>query len=403
MPPDAEPQDPHWRSNLVIVGLGSFTTIIAMTVLLPFLPIYIEELGMTDRADIAQWSGIAYGATFFAAAFVAPLWGRLADRYGRKLMLVRASLGMTIAMSLIGMADSVWQLVALRLFAGLAGGYSSGATILVATQTPKSRTGWALGVMSSSIMAGNLVGPLIGGVLPPLIGIRGTFWIAGGVIFFTFLATTFLLRETRRPVQARREAARLGWSDLPDRRPVIAMLATGTLLMIANMSIEPIITIYVAELVEPGRVTLVSGLAMSAAALGSIVSASRMGRLGDRIGHVRVIVGALAVSAVLLVPQAYVTTGWELVGLRFCMGVALGGLLPCVTSVIRHAVPEGMVGRFLGLATSSQYAGQVLGPLIGGFVGGHVGMRAVFLGTSVLMAVGAGFAWGSSRKQALLF
>ena len=105
----------------------------------------------------------------------------------------------------------------------------------------------------------------------------------------------------------------------------------------------------------------------------------------------------------LLVPQAYVTTGWELVGLRFCMGVALGGLLPCVTSVIRHAVPEGMVGRFLGLATSSQYAGQVLGPLIGGFVGGHVGMRAVFLGTSVLMAVGAGFAWGSSRKQALLF
>ncbi len=398
MPPDEEPQDRHWRRNFVIVGLGSFTTIVAMTVLLPFLPLYVAELGMHDRADIAQWSGIAYGATFFAAALVAPLWGRLADRYGRKLMLVRASLGMAVAMSLIGMVDSVWQLVAVRLFAGLAGGYASGSTILVATQTPKSRTGWALGVISSGIMAGNLVGPLAGGVLPPLIGIRGTFWIAGGFIFLTFLATTFLLREDRKPVQVRRAASRQGWSAIPDKRPVIAMLATGALLMIANMSIEPIITLFVAQLVETDRVTLVSGLAMSAAALGSIVSASGMGRLGDRIGHLRVIVAALAVAAVLLIPQAYVTTGWQLVALRFCMGVALGGLLPCVTSVIRHAVPEGSVGRTLGFATSSQYAGQVLGPLVGGFVGGHIGMRAVFLGTSVLMAGGAAMAWFSRRR-----
>ncbi len=396
--PDDEPQDPHWRRNLVIVLLGSFTTIVAMTVLLPFLPLYVEELGVTDRAAIAQWSGIAYGATFFAAALVAPLWGRLADRYGRKLMLVRASLGMAVAMSLIGMVDSVWQLVAVRLFAGLAGGYASGSTILVATQAPKSRTGWALGVVSSGIMAGNLVGPLAGGVLPPLIGIRGTFWIAGGVIFLTFLATTFLLREDRKPVQVRRAASRQGWSSIPDKRPVIAMLATGALLMIANMSIEPIITLFVAQLVEASQVTLFSGLAMSAAALGSILSASRMGRLGDRIGHLRVIVAALAVAAVLLIPQAYVTTGWQLVALRFCMGLALGGLLPCVTSVIRNAVPEGSVGRTLGFATSSQYAGQVLGPLIGGFVGGHVGMRAVFLGTSVLMAGGAAMAWFSRRK-----
>ena len=119
-----------------------------------------------------QWSGVAYGATFFSAALVAPLWGRLADRYGRKLMLIRASLGMAVAMSLIGMAQNVWQLVGLRLLAGLLGGYASGSTVLVATQTPKERSGWALGTLSSAIMAGNLVGPLIGGVLPPLIGIR---------------------------------------------------------------------------------------------------------------------------------------------------------------------------------------------------------------------------------------
>ena len=395
---DEGPEDRYWRRNLLICLLGSLTTIIAMTLLLPFLPLYVEELGVADPAGIAQWSGVAYGATFFAAALVAPLWGRLADRYGRKLMLVRASFGMAVAMSLIGMAHNVYELVGLRLFAGLAGGYSSGSIILVATQTPRGRSGWALGMLSSGVMAGNLIGPLIGGVLPPIIGIRGTFWIAGGMIFVTFLATTFLLKEEKRPVHVR-TAPREGWSAIPDKRPVVAMLATGALLMIANMSIEPIITIYVAQLVDAARVTVVSGIVMSAAAFGSILSASRLGKFADRVGHLPVITAALAVSAVLLIPQAYVTTSWQLVGLRFLMGVALGGLLPCITSVIRHNVPDGSIGRTLGLATSCQFSGQVLGPVLGGFVGGHIGMRAVFLGTSGLMAAGAVLTWASRRPK----
>ena len=193
----------YWRQNLVVCFLGSFTTIVAMTLILPFLPLYVEQLGVKDHAAIVQWSGVAFGATFFTAALVAPLWGRLADLYGRKLMLIRASLGMAIAMSLMGMATDVWQLVFLRLLTGLLGGYASGSTVLVATQTPKARTAWALGTLSSGIMAGNLVGPLIGGALPPLIGIRQTFWLAGAVIFVTFLATSFFIKEERRPPKTR--------------------------------------------------------------------------------------------------------------------------------------------------------------------------------------------------------
>jgi MFS family permease len=378
-----------WRRNLVICVFGSFTTIVAMTLLLPFLPLYVEQLGVTDHAAIAEWSGIAYGATFFSAALTAPVWGWLADLYGRKLMLIRASLGMAIAMSLIGMAHNVYELVALRLLAGLLGGYASGSTILVAAQTPKARSGWALGVLSSGIMAGNLVGPLIGGVLPPLIGIRSTFLLAGATIFVTFLGTTFLIREERRPRKTGSGKSRGSWSLIPDKRPIIAMLATGMLLMLANMSIEPIITVYVAQLVEPSRVTFVAGLVMSAAALGAILSSSYLGKLADRVGHWAVIIGCLAVSALLLIPQAFVVSGWQLIALRFLMGLALGGLLPCIASVIRHNVPESIAGAILGYSVSSQYTGQVVGPLAGGFVGGHIGMRAVFIGTSVLMAIGA--------------
>ena len=384
-----ETMDGPWRQNLVVCLIGSFTTIVAMTLLLPILPLYVEELGVSDHAAIVQWSGIAYGATFFTAALTAPLWGRLADRYGRKLMLIRASLGMAVAMSLMGMAHNVWQLVALRLLAGLLGGYSSGSTVLVAAQTPKARTGWALGVMSAGIMAGNLAGPLIGGSVPALVGIRTTFLLAGCVIFFTFLATTFFISEAARTPGAQKQKLRLDWGMIADKRPIIAMLVTGMLLMFANMSIEPIITVYVAGLVEATRVAFVAGLVMSAAALGSILSSSRLGSIGDRIGHWKIVSACLTVSAVLLIPQAFVTTEWQLVFLRFLMGLALGGLLPAITSVIRHNVPEAMTGGILGYSISSQYVGQVLGPLTGGYIGGHIGMRSVFLATSVLMALGA--------------
>jgi MFS family permease len=394
---DQAPQEnrsAHWRRNLFVCIFGSFTTIVAMTLLLPFLPLYVEELGVSDHAAIVQWSGVAFGATYLSAALVAPVWGRLADRYGRKLMLIRASLGMAVAMSLTGMVQDVYQLVALRLLTGFLGGYASGSFVLVATQTPKARSAWALGTLSSGIMAGNLAGPLLGGVLPQLIGIRTTFLAAGAVIFVAFIATSILVREEKQPTGATKTKARGGFAAVPDKGPLIAMLFTGMLLMLANMSIEPIIAVFVAQLVaDPAHVTIVAGLAMSGAALGSVLSASHLGRLADRTGHRNVIIGCLAVSALLLIPQAFVFAGWQLVALRFLMGVSLGGLLPCVASVIRHNVPDHVAGAMLGYSVSAQYVGQVVGPLLGGFVGGHFGMRAVFLGTAVLMAAGAAYNW----------
>ncbi|TIW90766.1 MAG: multidrug efflux MFS transporter [Mesorhizobium sp.] len=407
-PPTDSTYNIHWRRNLFVCFAGSFSTLVAMTLLLPFLPLYIEQLGAEGHAAIVQWSGVAYGATFFAAALVAPLWGRLGDRYGRKVMLVRASFGMAICMSLTGMVQTVWQLVLLRLLIGFAGGYSSGSTILVAMQTPKERSGWALGLLSAGITGGALVGPLVGGALPPLIGIRATFLLSGAVIFLAFLATTFLIKENPRSKvtdATSKQKPKGGWAQIPDKRPVVAMLATGMLLSFATMSIEPIITVYVQQLLEDqSRVTLISGVVMSAAALGAILSASRLGKLADRIGHWNVIIGALAVSALLLIPQAFVTQSWQLIGLRFLMGLALGGLLPCITSVIRHNVPDGVGGNVLGLSISAQYVGQVAGPLLGGFAGGHFGMRSVFLGTSVLMAGGAVYNWlaQSRREQDML-
>jgi MFS family permease len=401
-----EDTNPAWRRNLFVCFAGSFSTIVAMTLLLPYLPLYVHELGVTDPAAIVQWSGIAYGATFFTAALTAPLWGALGDRYGRKSMLIRASLGMAVAMSLIGLAQNVWQLVGLRLLTGLLGGYASGSTVLVAAQTPKSRSAWALGVMAAGIMAGNVVGPLLGGIAPDLIGIRLTFFVAGGVIFCAFLATVFLLKEPKRArPDATSSTARKprvsAWSNVEHKWRVAALLLTATLLMFATMSIEPIITVYVSQLAHGATaISSIAGVVMAAGALGTVVSAPRLGKLADRIGHAPVICACLLASAALLALQATAVNNLELGILRFLMGLCLGGLLPAITASIRHTVARPSVGQVLGYAISAQYVGQVAGPAVGGFIGGHLGMPAVFLCTSSALVVGAVLTWRTRDRAA---
>ncbi|MEV4421699.1 MFS transporter [Patulibacter sp. NPDC049589] len=431
----------HWRRNLFVCLAGSFTTIVAMTMLLPYLPLYVEHLGAEGHASIVRWSGVAFAATFLTAALTAPLWGRLGDRYGRKSMLVRASLGMSIAMALTGLAQNVEQLVLLRLLTGLLGGYSSGSVILVAAQTPKERSAWALGVLSIGVMAGSVVGPLVGGVAPELVGVRTSFLVAGGVIFVAFLATVFGLREERPARRARGAAApatgtagadaedatavavtapadatratagaagagrsnrrrdatpssprpRRGpaaWGDAPAR--VGILLGVASLLTFATMSLEPIVTVFVGQLDTGTRhVATLSGVVMAVGALGSIASAPRLGRLADRIGHARVITGGLAGAALLFGLQAATQEVWQLVVLRFGAGVCLGGLMPAVTAAVRHAVPDAVVGRVLGLSVSAQWAGQFLGPVLGGVVAGAFGMRSVFVMTAAVLAAGA--------------
>ena len=263
---------------------------------------------------------------------------------------------------------------------------------MVASQAPRDRSAWALGKLSIGSLSGSLLGPLIGGVLPGLLGLRDTFFLAGAVIFISFLLTTFVIREDRSLRPARVNGKLPGaWRLIPDKRPILAMLASATLLLLANMSIEPIITIFVGEIAEPGQnIVLFAGLAMSAAAFAAMIAAPSIGHYADRHGHWRVVVISLAAAGVLLVPQGFATAPWQLVMLRFLMGLALAGLLPAITALIRRNAPDAAMGRILGFSQSAQYLGQIAGPLAGAFVAAHFGMRAVFFATAVALLVGAG-------------
>jgi MFS family permease len=305
-------------------------------------------------------------------------------------MLIRASLGMAVAMSLIGLAQNVAQLVLLRLLAGLLGGYASGSTILVAAQTPKDRSAWALGLLSSAIMAGNVAGPLLGGTLEQALGIKRAFLVTGGLIFVGFLATALLLKEQRRgPAAAARPRRPAGWAAVPRKPVVLSLLGLSSLLMFATVSVEPFITVHVERLTgSSDHVALFAAIVFSATALGSIVSAPRLGQLADRVGCLRVLALSLAAATVLLACQSFAPGLWTFAALRFLTGLALGGVTPTVVATIRQLLPDTSVGLVLGYNVSAQYVGQISGPVLAGWVGGAIGTSAVFIGSAVLTGAG---------------
>jgi len=184
-----------WKLNLFSAWVGCFFTGMAMSQILPFLPLYIEQLGVRDHASLNLWSGLIFSSSFMISAIVAPLWGSLADRKGRRLMLLRAALGMSIVMGLQGMATSVWHLFLLRALMGLTSGYIPNAMALIASQVPRARSGWALGTLSTGQVSGVLIGPMLGGFMADHLGLRTVFFVTSGLLFISFLITLFAIKE----------------------------------------------------------------------------------------------------------------------------------------------------------------------------------------------------------------
>jgi DHA1 family multidrug resistance protein-like MFS transporter len=320
-------------------------------------------------------------------------------------MLVRAAIGMAVVMSLIGLARDVTDLVVLRLVAGLIGGYASASIVMIGSQVPREKAGWALGVLSTGALSGNLIGPLVGGFLPQWVGIRGTFFVGGAMIAVAAITTVVLVREDfRRQLDGARRSNTSRHQADSARWPIIAaLLMTAMMVLLANMSIEPIITVYIGHLgVAFDDQARIAGIVMACSALGSILTAARLGALADRVGSWNVITGCLVLTGIVMVPQAFVTQWWQLAVLRGLMGMTIAGLLPAIAKLIRQSVAEHNSGKVLGYLQSAQFSGQVIGPLIGGQIGAHFGLHHVFLVTGALLVVCAGVnGWIRSRVDTL--
>ncbi|MDR3431385.1 MAG: multidrug efflux MFS transporter MdtG [Rouxiella aceris] len=389
-----------WKLNLISVWLGCFFTGLAMSEILPFLPLYIEQLGVHDHQALSIWSGLVFSGTFLVSSVVAPLWGSLADRKGRKLMLLRAALGMAIVMVLQGFAQNVWQLFILRTLMGLTSGYIPNAMALVASQVPRDKSGWALGTLSTGQVAGVIIGPLIGGFMADHLGLRTVFFVTGGLLFISFLITLFLIKERVVPVsKANRLSGKAVFTSLPYPMLILSLFVTTMMIQLANGSISPILTLFIRNLSDNSEnIAFISGVIAAVPGVSALLSAPRLGKLGDRIGAHRVLIAALIFCFVLFCLMATINTPVQLGILRFMLGFGDGALMPAVQALLVKYSSDQVTGRIFGYNQSFMYLGNVVGPLIGSSVSAMMGFRWVFLVTAILVLFNAAQVWWSFRK-----
>jgi DHA1 family multidrug resistance protein-like MFS transporter len=345
-----------WRKNLYILWGTQFLAMMGMNLVVPFLPFFIRQLGVIDPNELAWWSGLVFSGPFLLSFFATPIWGTLGDKYGRKIMVVRAIFGLAISQVLIGFSQDVYQLFFFRIVQGAISGFIASALALVSTNTPKERMGYALGFLQSSTAGGMVLGPFVGGVLADLVGYREIFFLTATLCAIGGVVVLLNVRETTHAdVHAKRfsvlENYRLMYTD-KRLRIVGAVLVVG---QVSVLMIEPIFALFIESFkTDTKYLSTLAGSIFSVSGLFMVASAPWWGKRNDRLGYKRNLYTALTI-----------------VGIAYAL-----------TSLFS---PPERRGGMIAIASSLTILGNMLGPVIGGFIAGRFGITASFVANSCML------------------
>lgn len=376
-----------WKDNLRIAWLGCFLTGACISLVVPFMPIFVEQLGV-EPSQVTFYSGLAISVSAISAACVSPLWGILADRYGRKPMMIRAGLAMTITMGGLAFVPNVYWLLALRLLNGVFTGFVPNATALIASQVPKDKSGYALGTLSSGVVAGTLTGPFVGGMIAEVFGIRNVFLMVGGFLFLAAILTIFFIKEDFQPVPKEKALpTKELFTSVKYPYLLFNLFATSFVIQVAAQSVGPILALYIRDLGQKENLLFVSGLIVSSMGLSSMMSSGVMGRLGDKVGNHRLLIVAQAYSALIYLLCASASTPLELGIYRFLFGLGTGALVPGINALLSRMTPKAGISRVFAFNQVFFYLGGVIGPLAGSVVAEQFGYHSVFYATAACVAL----------------
>ena len=384
----------QWKLNLIILWIGNFLVMAGMTMVVPFLALYLQdEIGLTDTHQIGVWSGIIFAGNFVTSFFSQPIWGKFADKYGRKVMLLRSGFGMAIVTVLMGFATSPVHLLLLRMLNGTISGFNPAAIALVSATTPKERMGFAMGTLQSGAVAGTILGPLIGGLLADWVGYRHIFYITGSLLFLGTLLAMIMVKENFNKEEARATpqiSVIAGFKQLSKKKELLALFTVTFLLQFAMMSPMSLLPLYVQELHGSAQnLAFLAGMVSAITGISNMICSPLLGKLSDRIGANRVLMFSLIGAACTLIPQAFVTSVWQLLAVRFMLGMFMGGLLPSVNALIRKFTPDGMESRSYSFNSSTLSLGNMAGPIVGGALSGPFGIQGIFIVSGVFLLFNA--------------
>lgn len=386
---NAEP----WRRNLAVLWFAQLVAMIGMSSCIPFLPLFIHELGVRD-ADANVWSGVITAAPFIMSASLTPLWGVLGDKYGQKAMVVRGVLGLCVAMTLMGFSVSIWMLFVLRMFQGAVSGFVASNNAFVSAQTPSEHTGYALSTLQTSIWTGNIIGPLVGGAIADAFGMRTTFFFVGAMCLLSFI---IIITHVHEKVREGGMAARTRRSATPIRtniglvlrrptlsRPILILFISQTAIVL----VSPVMPYYIKELGAPSTMlATISGTIVSLVGVMSIITAPWWGRRADVLGFRSTMRKATGVVIVGMACQSIVPWyGW-LFPVRIIIGLAVGALIPMLYAELTRQSPRARRGGMMGLASSATLLGNLVGPLLCSGITMVLPLRWAFVAATLIMCV----------------
>ncbi len=380
---------PGVKRNLVIMWFANFFISGSMTMVVPFISLYIQSMGNFSASYVQTWSGLTFAVTFISAFIFAPIWGRVGDRFGRKRLMVMSALGIGISVFLMGFVTAVWQLFLLRFLMGIVTGFIPMSQAFIATQTPKEVAGKVLGTLQTGTITGSLMGPLLGGALADAFGYSSTFkWVAI-TIFISGLLVIFGVKEMKVTFSKEEDTKNYSRKEVLQyilRKPILLIvLLMSALVQIAHFSVQPILSLFVEEIHGPVNLAFFAGIAFSATGVGNLLMTRRWGMIGDKHGYTKILIIMLFVSGLVYLPGMFITSIWQLVIMRFLLGLFLGGVIPIRVAYIRKEAPLSTQGEVLGYDTSLRFFGNIVGPMLGGTIAATWGFSSVFLTTGLLL------------------
>ncbi|HYK74649.1 MAG TPA: MFS transporter [Pseudoneobacillus sp.] len=388
---------PTWKRNLWVLWIGVFFTAASFSMVVPFLPIFLLQIGVHEH--IEMWSGLIFSSAFFAGAIATPFWGNLADKYGRKPMIVRAGFALFVIYTLMAFVTNPYQILVLRILQGLLSGFIPGSIALIGTNTPNDKVGYALSLISSASASGMIIGPLLGGGIAELVGNRWAF-ATGGIIvgLATFLIIFWVKEENFKPSKEK-GSIKKDFKVALSNRPFLLVLILTLIISCSIMIIDPIVPLYIAKLGgSSAYASLLTGFVISLPGIASALFAPYWGKWADKVGFQRVLFIGLLGGGLGTLAQVLFAHIWGFSITRFIYGIFFCAVYPSLNGLVVKSTPDDFRGRAFSLNQTANQIGGMIGPIIGGFLAGIFPIHSVFVVTGLLLLVAVGTAYWNAGE-----
>lgn len=380
-----------WKILLAMMVTFALMMSSSYTMLIPFLPIYMQsELGATAD-NVSLWSGVTYAVTFAISAFVSPIWGKLSDKMGKKPMIIRASFLLAITYFLGGIVRTPFELFLVRAFQGIASGLWPACLVMMSACVPKNKIGISMGLMQSANICGGIIGPLLGGILATAFGMRNSFYV--GAVALSLITVTTILFIKEPPVAPEKEinkAQNTSYLSFIKDKNILILLLCVCMTNLVILQIQPIVSLYVQQLSHNSdKAVLLTGFIMSLGGIAGALASPLWGKTGQKVGFYKTITLAF-ISAGLLMSLQGVPNSLVLFGLmQFLCGLGFSGIFPSANSILVLLTPPSSRGMGFGSLFSAQMIGGALGPVIGGVIVSFMSFNTVYIiSGSILFVIG---------------